>query len=486
MRSTTITKTEKERRWRAEWDFWWRNKVDVACSQETGLAGDDGDLRQVRRWLLKWSKENNAAAAMWTCTGPGGAAAGLVVTALGTWAHSGRANRSWPDGRGLWVEFSAAGANFAVGNVYGPASGNEQEKADWREEVAAERAGIMERGVKVLVMGDVNQKWALEDVSHGQARDRRLQAWLREENIGDAWRVRHGTTKAGWTRREESNGKETTFTRIDVGWLDEAGKAALRQAWLAGWDDVPGNRDHRELMIELSLGQWLATANSDGSQVHQEDAMPDFPPRRWFIVDDEDRLRVAAMRRPGELPRKIERDAFNTCLQSKALEPQREACEIASLNSEMSPCLANTEALWQATLALGRTMRDSLQSLIREPFQQKNGRKGEPNYGREWNRLMGLRRWLRRLMRHGDAAMSPAARNKATPLWRRAPGEEINAPVPEEILEMWRTARLPAEPGGGGGGGNRNLARPAPTKIPRHGRAGKTTHGSAPTLTPNG
>ena len=45
LRSTTITKTEKERRWRAEWDFWWRNKVDVACSQETGLAGDDGDLR---------------------------------------------------------------------------------------------------------------------------------------------------------------------------------------------------------------------------------------------------------------------------------------------------------------------------------------------------------------------------------------------------------------------------------------------------------
>ena len=179
--------------------------MDVVCSQETGLAGDESDIRKVRKWLWKWCKDNDTTAAMWTCTGPGGAAAGLVTTALGTWAHSGRANRAWPDGRGLWVEFSAAGAFFAVGNVYGPASGNAQEKADWREEVAAERAGILERGVKVLVMGDANQKWAQVDVSHNQARDTQLQAWLREEGIGDAWRVRHGATQAGWTRREESS-----------------------------------------------------------------------------------------------------------------------------------------------------------------------------------------------------------------------------------------------------------------------------------------
>ena len=83
-----------------------------------------------------------------------------------------------------------------------------------------------------------------------------------------------------------------------MGWLDEAGGAALRHAWLAGWETVPNSRDHRELLLEFSLGQWLATANSDGSQVHQEDAMPDFP-RRWFINDEEDRQLVAAMRRPG-------------------------------------------------------------------------------------------------------------------------------------------------------------------------------------------
>ena len=64
--------------------------------------------------------------------------------------------------------------------------------------------------------------------------------------------------------------------------------------------------------------------------------MPDFPPRRWFIQDEEDRQLVAAVRRPGELPRKLERESFNNCLQSDALAPFKQACEIASVTAEQT------------------------------------------------------------------------------------------------------------------------------------------------------
>ena len=95
---------------------------------------------------------------------------------------------------------------------------------------------------------------------------------------------------------------------------------------------------------------------------------------------------MAAMRRQGELPRKLERESFNICLQSDALAPFKQACEIASVSAEQTPSLENSAALWQATTAMGRAMRDRLQKLILEPFKLKEGRKGEPGYGKEWNR----------------------------------------------------------------------------------------------------
>ncbi len=181
--------------------------------------------------------------------------------------------------------------------------------------------------------------------------------------------------------------------------------------------------------------------------------MPDFPPRRWFIKDDEDRQMVAAMRRPGELPRKIERDVFNICLQSDAMAPCRpQACVIASARAEQTPNLENNQALWQTTLALGRAIRDCLQQLVLEPFKLKEGHKGKPGYSKEWNRLMGLCRWLHRLIRHGDAAMDPAARNAVPPLWPRSPGETKQVAVPEEIMDLWKAAREATAEGGWRGG----------------------------------
>lgn len=180
---------------------------------------------RARRWLRMWSKENKVDVGFWSNAGPGGAASGLITLAFGQWAHCGRAHRAWSDGRGLWVEFAIAGAALVIGNVYGPASGTPQEKADWRTDVAWERTECIDRGARVAVFGDTNQKETSEDVSHEQRVDPLLHAWLTEEEVRDAWRVRHGALP-GLTRRYLHEG-QPRGSRLDVGWLDRGGGKRL-------------------------------------------------------------------------------------------------------------------------------------------------------------------------------------------------------------------------------------------------------------------
>ena len=218
-------KGELRRAWMDELNFWRAARADVICIQEAGLGADAGDVMRARRWLRVWSKENKIDVGFWSNAGPGGAASGLITLAFGQWAHCGRAHRAWSDGRGLWVEFAIAGAALVIGNVYGPASGTPQEKTDWRADVAWERTECIDRGARVAVFGDTNQKETSEDVSHEQRVDPLLHAWLTEEEVRDAWRVRHGALP-GLTRRYLHEG-QPRGSRLDVGWLDRGGGKRL-------------------------------------------------------------------------------------------------------------------------------------------------------------------------------------------------------------------------------------------------------------------
>jgi exonuclease III len=408
------------------------NSFQICTLQETGAGGRRNE-RIVREIVACWSRRTGIAARVWITAGAGvphagGPAAGLATIVFGAWASRGRAARHWLDGRGLWVELQEGAQALTVGNVYGPQGSDSAAVATFFTAVAQERADAHARGCSTLVMGDFNARRALIDSASGAAPSDVAAAWFAGADVTDLWRSVH-PQHPGFTRRPLGSAGSSAATRIDYIGLDsDTPQAAIAGTWLGPWGDALGlTSDHRPLAAQLHTDIWLGELTPT---VHAAaDLGTPFPPRHWFIAtkhdEEEAALAVELKRLPRKLPRSAVTDAF-------ALPEVREA--VAAHAAAVATASGSLQ--WRAHCAVGTAISAALAPQIRPRSVLAMKPRSDGYLSDAANlRLRGLRKWHKRLRRHGLSLFQPTR-----PMTELA--SDWFAAIPEELWDIYTEAEL--------------------------------------------
>ena len=256
--------------------------------------------------------------------------------------------------------------------------------------------------------------------------DKETDAWFKGEEIGDAWRLRHGA-REGFTRQADDERNALTRTRIDyICFDDELLLPALKGVWLGPWGSefiLPS--DHRPIMALLDNDLWLGPTLAV-EELAEPEWESQFPPRHWFITSEAERLTAEAAIAAGRLPRKLPRAAFTEAFQADRVV---QAC--ADFQTVLSDCNSKLDhsAAWQSYLGVGTAISDELRPLRRDRTMMGEGAdKRLPDWARAHIRIRGLRKWLRKLRKKGEKLFLQGA-NPGT--------QSVFDSIPEELWDLW-------------------------------------------------
>ena len=136
-----------------------------------------------------------------------------------------------------------------------------------------------------------------------------------------------------------------------------------------------------------------------------------FPSDRLFIRNEAERREVTAvMAQTGQLPKKLEYSAWTQAVDGPAGKPALTALSEAAARARSNPTTQGIDEAVEAIDVVGHTASQTL-----KPERQMNGSQscrkfGEPTYGREFAAYIKLKRWHRRVLRHGEAAFPQTAK----------------------------------------------------------------------------
>ena len=464
-------------RWWALLDALFSLHITFACLQETGTGNDPTAQAKARGYVQAWAKAKNlpsAAVRLWCGSGQkdsltGGLAAGVAILAFGAWAARGLPARCWADGSTLSVQFALSGPqSVTVVSQYAPQLGSTDPHGSDLHESFREASSItkteLDKQVNTtqLWMGDYNFSTKPMYRSSGSY-SQTCADWASSMGWIDAWASCHPDAP-GFTRLQGD-----AKSRIDYIWATPGSlpppapgedPSALppdivTASWVAKATDfsianLPS--DHLPLIAELDEAKWIGSA----IQMSARDvlATPDsmFPPARWFIRNEAERQAVVKlMAQTGRRPDKLEYEEWADAV----LDPEN-ADVVQQLATSASQCRAAScddperkrQLILEAYAALDNV--GAAASATLRPRRHQSGaescrRKGEPCFGAEFASLVKLRRWTRRVSRHGQAALpraAPSASSRPSSLVHalpRMPGDD--GIPPKDVLDMWQYAR---------------------------------------------
>ena len=246
-------------------------------------------------------------------------------------------------------------------------------------------------------------------------------AWSDNKGWIDSWESCHPQLP-GFTRAQD--GSQSRLDYVFVVPSSVQAEAAVEapplvtSAWVGCEKEfLPGNlsSDHFPLLVEIHEQRWLASCIQTTDRSTR--AMPDtvFPSDRWFIQNEAERREVTAvMAKTGQLPKKLEYSAWTQAVAGPAGKPALTALSEAAARARSNPTTQGIDEAVEAIDVVGHTASQTL-----KPERQMNGsqscrRKGEPTYGREFAAYVKLKRWHRRVLRHGEAAFPRTAKRAGT------------------------------------------------------------------------
>ena len=210
--------------------------------------------------------------------------------------------------------------------------------------------------------------------------------------------------------------------------------------------------DHLPLIAELDEAKWIGSAIQMSARDVLATPESTFPPARWFIRNEAERQAVVKlMAQTGRRPDKLEYEEWADAV----LDPEN-ADVVQQLATSASQCRAAScddperkrQLILEAYAALDNV--GAAASATLRPRRHQSGaescrRKGEPCFGAEFASLVKLRRWTRRVSRHGQAALpraAPSASSRPSSMVHalpRMPGDD--GIPPKDVLDMWQYAR---------------------------------------------